>query len=422
MADNGVVSAGGRLTDWVSLGVLAAFVPRDAVDDAVAVAGKQAKRSDGKLPPHVMVYFVMALALFADDDYEEVAARLTETLTAWGCWDDSWSVPGSGGITQARQRLGYEPVKELFAEVAVPVAEEETAGAFLGPWRLMAIDGFEWDAPDTPENAAAFGFAGAGADDAERPAYPKVRVVTVSECASHAVADAAMGAVAGKGAGEQSLARRLYPRLEEDWLLIADRNFFNWADWCTAADSGAQLLWRVKADLTLPVLGLLPDGSYSSVLVNPKIRGRARQALIEAARAGQRLRQDQVRRVRVAEYEVPDRDGDGKGEVIALVTTITEMTSAPAPLLAEAYHQRWEHETGNDQLKTHLRGPGRVLRSKSPDMVRQEIYGYLLTHYAISSLICRAATEAAIDPDRVKFKRTVRIVRRRAADPAAFPP
>jgi len=282
------------------------------------------------------------------------------------------------------------------------------------------MDGFEWDAPDTKENAAAFGFAGAGA--AERPAFPKVRVVTVSECASHVVADAAMGAVAGKGAGEQSLARTLYRRLEEDWLLIADRNFFNWADWCTAADSGAALLWRVKADLTLPVLDLLPDGSYSSVLVSPKIRGKARQALMEAARAGEDLDQDRARYVRVIEYQVPDRDGDGKGEVIALVTTITEMTAAPAPLLAEACHQRWEHETGNAQLKTSLRGPGRVLRSKSPDMVRQEIYGYLLTHYAISALICRAATEAAIDPDRVKFKRTVRIVRRRAADPAAFPP
>ena len=140
----------------------------DAVDDAVAAAGKQTRRSDGKLPPHVMVYLVMALALFADDDYEEVAARLTETLTAWGCWDDSWSVPGSGGITQARQRLGYEPMKELFTEVAAPVAEELTAGAFLGPWRLMAIDGFEWDAPDTKENAAAFGFSGTGADDAGR--------------------------------------------------------------------------------------------------------------------------------------------------------------------------------------------------------------------------------------------------------------
>src|ERR1700692_2484327 len=182
MADNGVVTAGGRLTDWVSLGVLAAFVPRDAVDDAVAAAGKQARRSDGKLPPHVMAYFVMALALFAADDYEEVATRLTETLISWGCWDDSWSVPGSGGITQARQRLGYEPMKELFAEVAAPVADELTAGAFLGPWRLMAIDGFEWDAPDTPENAAAFGFSGAGTGGQDRTGYAQARGVAGSEC------------------------------------------------------------------------------------------------------------------------------------------------------------------------------------------------------------------------------------------------
>jgi hypothetical protein len=359
MTQNNGVVAGGRLTDWVSLGVLAAFVPRDAVDEAIAAAGKQARRSDGKLPPHVMVYLVMALALFADDDYEEVAARLTETLTAWGCWDDSWNMPTSGGITQARQRLGHEPLADLFGEVAVPVAEELTAGAFLGAWRLMTIDGFEWDAPDTPENAAAFGFCGAGAEDAERPAFPKVRVVTVGECASHAMVDAEIGGVAGKGAGEQSLARKLYRRLEADWLLIADRNFFSWADWCAAADSGAALLWRVKADLTLPVLELLPDGSYRSVLVNPKTGGKARQALTGAARAGEDLDEDQARHVRVIEYEVPDRDGDGKGELIALVTTITEMTAAPAPVLAETYHQRWEHETGNAQLKTCLRGPGR---------------------------------------------------------------
>jgi Insertion element 4 transposase N-terminal len=116
--------------------------------------GRQAKRSDGRLPPHVMVYFAMALALFAEEDYEEIAARLTETLSSWGCWDDRWAVPTSGGITQARQRLGYEPVKELFAQVAAPVAEELTHGGWLGPWRLMAIDGFEWDAPDTKDNAA----------------------------------------------------------------------------------------------------------------------------------------------------------------------------------------------------------------------------------------------------------------------------
>jgi hypothetical protein len=169
------------------------------------------------------------------------------------------------------------------------------------------------------------------------------------------------------------------------------------------------------------VLQILPDGSCLSVLISPAIKGKARQALIEAARAGQDLDEDKASLVRVIEYEVPDREGDGKDELIALITTITEFTVAPAGLLAQAYHERWEHETGNDQLKTHLRGPGRVLRSRSPDMIRQEIYGYLLAHHAISALICQAATEADIDPDRVKFTRTVRIIRR-AIGPAAFPP
>jgi len=125
--------------------------------------------------------------------------------------------------------------------------------------------------------------------------------------------------------------------------------------------------------------------------------------------------------VRVIEYDIPDRDGAGNGELICLITTITGWGQAPAAILAQGYHQRWEHETGNDQLKIHLRGPGRVLRSKSPDMVRQEIYGYLLAHHAVSALICQAATEADIDPDRVKFTRTVRVIRRAIA-PAAFPP
>ena len=247
--------------------------------------------------------------------------------------------------------------------------------------------------------------------------------MTVSECASHAVVDAEMGGVAGKGAGEQALARQLYRRLEEDWLLIADRNFYNWDDWAAAAGTGAALLWRVKSHLRLPVLELLPDGSYRSVLITPELKARpaARQQQIEAARRGEELDPGRARYVRVIEYEVPGRGGSGKGELIALITTITDPRQAPAAVLAQAYHQRWEHEGGNRQLKTYLRGPGRVLRSQSPDMVRQEIYGYLLTHFAISALICQAATEADVDPDRVKFKRTVRIIRRRAAGPA-FPP
>jgi hypothetical protein len=177
----------------------------------------------------------------------------------------------------------------------------------------------------------------------------------------------------------------------------------------------------VKADLRLPVLELLPGGSYLSVVARPALHDNARAKLIAAARAGEYLDPARAMRVRVIEYEIPDRDGDGSGELIALITTITDPAAASAQELAEAYCQRWEEETGNDQLKTHLRGPGAILRSKSPDMVRQEIYGYLLTHYAISALICQAATEADIDPGRVKFLRTARIIRRRAADPA-FPP
>jgi hypothetical protein len=417
-SDHGVVAgqAGASFTDLISLGVLAASVPRDVIDTAVAVRGRGAKRAGGKLPPHVMVYFAMALALFAEDDYEEVMTRLSETLEGWGSWDDSWTVPTSGGITQARARLGSEPMAEVFDTVAVPVAEELTRGAWLGSWRLMAIDGFDWDTPDTKENAAEFGYTGSGAN---RSPFPKARVVTISECASHAVVAAAIGPMSS---GEQTLARNLYPDLEPDWLLISDRNFYGYHDWNTARAGGAQLLWRVSASVTLPVLVAHPDGSYASVLINPKIRGAARARLVEAARRGDQLDTERAVAVRVVEYTVPDRDGNGTGELIALITTITDPRDATAEALAQAYHQRWEHETGNKQLKTHLRGPGKILRSKKPDTVRQEIYGYLLTHYAISALICRAATEADIDPDRVKFLRTVRIIRRQVTDPAAFSP
>jgi hypothetical protein len=410
--------AEGRLSDWISLGVLASWVPRDEVEDAVEAAGKTAKRKGGKLPPQVMVYFVMALALFADEDYEEVWARLTETLAGWGGFGGDQALVTTGGITQARQRLGHEPVRGTFAQVAAPVATLDTAGAFLGNWRKMSIDGLEWDVPDTAANAAGFGYPGTG--DGGRAAFPKARAVTIGECASHAPVLAAIGPCTSKGSGEQSLARELYPRLEDDWLLIADRNFYNWQDWCTAADTGAALLWRVKADLILEPLEFLTDGSYLSVLVNPRIRGAARQKVTDAARAGEDLDPRKARYVRVVEYEVADRAGGGKDELIALVTTITDLRQASAPALAAAYHERWEHETGNAQLKTYLRGPGKILRSQSPDMVKQEIWGYFLTHYAVTALICTAATNAGIDPDRVKFKRAIRIIRR--ADDPAFPP
>ena len=367
-----------------------------------------------------MVYFVMSLALFADEDYEEVWARLTETLADWGGFDGDQALVTTGGIAQARQRLGEEPVRETFAQVAAPVATLDTAGAFLGNWRKMSIDGLEWDVPDTRANADEFGYPGAG--DGGRAAFPKARVVTVSECASHAPVLAAIGPCVSKGSGEQSLARELYPQLEEDWLLIADRNFYNWARLVHGRGhrGGAAVAGQVGPD---PGAAGVPHGRLLPVRAGEP-QGQGRGPAEDRGRGPGRggPRPARARYVRVVEYEVPDRAGDGKDELIALVTTITDLREAPPPRSRPAYHERWEHETGNAQLKTYLRGPGKVLRSKSPDMVRQEIWGYLLTHYAISALICTAATAAGIDPDRVKFKRAVRIIRRRVDDPAAFSP
>ncbi|ABD12437.1 IS4 family transposase [Frankia sp. B2] len=348
MADSEAV-AGSQLTDWISLGVLTSFVPRDAVDEAIEATGAGARRSDTTIPPQVVAYFVMALALFADDDYETVARRLAATLTDLDVVGPRWE-PTSSGLTKARQRLGAAPLAELFGQVAGPVADLDTVGAFLSRWRLMSIDGLEWDAPASKENIAAFGLP-AGRVDAPG-VLPKVRAVTVSECASHAPVLAAFGPAGGaKPASEQALARTVYPRLASDWLLLADRNFYSWADWCTAADTGAALLWRVKATLRLPPLRALSDGSYLTVLVNPKVTGKARETLVTAARAGAPLDPTKARYTRLVEYDVPDREGDGKHEITGLLTTICDPREATATALAGAYRQRWEHEVAIEDAK-----------------------------------------------------------------------
>ena len=396
--------------------MLVSTVSRDAVDAAVATCGVGERRSGGKLPAHVTAYLTMGLCLFADDDYEEVATKVTGSLDRWGCWDASWSVPTSSAVTQARKRLGRRVFAEVFEAVAEPVGGMFTRGAMLRRWRVLAIDGFDVDLPDTPPNAAEFGYAGSGDN---RSAYPKARVVALSECGTHAFLAAQLGAYR---VGEKTLATPLYGRLHPDELLTADRNFYSYQAWGDAAATGAALLWRAPAQLELPLTAVLTDGTYLSVLVNPKLRGARRERVIAAAEAGDDLDPADGYVVRVVEYNVPDRHGNGKGELIVLITTITDPHDATADELADTYHQRWEHETGNDQLKTHLRGPGQVLRSRLPDLVHQEIWAWLTVHYAIAVLIARAAEAADIDPDRISFTRTLRIIRRTATATADIPP
>ena len=414
--------------DEVSLGVLVSAVSRDAVDAAVATCGVGEKRSGGKLPAHVMAYLTMALCLFAEDDYEEVATRVTGSLSRWGCWDAGWSVPTASGITQARKRLGPEVLAEVFEQVAGPVADTLTRGAWLRRWRLLAIDGFEVDVPDTKGNAAEFGYAGSGES---RSAFPKARVVALAECGTHAFVAAEVGAYS---VGEKTLANRLYPRLHPDELLTADRNFYSFTAWDVATRSGAALLWRAPTGLALPIVKILPDGTYLAVLINPAIRGARRRAAItqtarqiaegdaEGGGEGAELDPTEAHLVRVVEYDVPDRAGNGTGELIVLLSTITDPAAARADELAGAYHERWEEETGNDQLKTHLRGPGKVLRSRLPELVYQEIWAWLLVHHALSALISRAADAADLDPDRISFIRVLRIARRTATGTAGFSP
>jgi hypothetical protein len=302
-------------------------------------------------------------------------------------------------------------------------------GSFLRRWRLLAIDGFDIDLPDSKANAAEFGYAGSGDN---RSAFPKARVVALAECGTHAFVAAEVDAYR---VGEKTLAARLLPRLRPDELLTADRGFYSWQAWDTATATGAALLWRAPTQLELPVVAVLSDGTYLTALIKPTIRGRRRERLLAAARAGEDLSDinavpdafDErglpvIHLARVIEYDIGDRVGNGTEELIVLLSTITNPADARADELAAAYHERWEQETANDQLKTHLRGPGRVLRSRLPDLVVQEIWAYLIVHHAISALTAKASAAADLDPDRVSFAKALRLIRRTATGTADIPP
>jgi hypothetical protein len=396
--------------------------------------GVGAKRSDGKLPAHVITYLTLALSLFPDDDYTEVATKVTGSLDRWSCWNAAWSVPTASAITQARKRLGRTMFRELFERTCGPVACK--AGPTAPAAALGTARGFEVDVPDTKANAAEFGYAGSGDN---RSAFPKARVVALAECGTHAFVAAE---VEGYRVGEKTLAARLYPRLRADELLTADRGFYSWPAWDSAAATGAALLWRAPTQLelpvikVLPVIEVLPDGTYLTALITPTIRGGRRERLLAAARAGTDLSDintvgdafDQrglpvIHLARVVEYDVPDRAGNGTGELIVPLSTILDLggdNGARADELATAYNERWDEETANDQLKTHLRraGEGTALEAARPG-----VPGDL-------GLPDRASRDQRADrpslrrrhPDSISFAKALRMIRRTATGTADIPP
>jgi hypothetical protein len=397
------------LTDRIGLGVLTRLVHRDLVDEVLADTGRTERRRR-LLPARVVVYFVLALTLFFDDAYEEVMRKLVQGLQFLRSWDEHWQVPSSSALCQARARLGAEPIHELYTRVARPLAGAGSPGAWLAGLRVMAIDGVQLDVPDTPENDTEFGRGKSLGLDAP---YPKVKVLGLGECGTHAVIDANLGGVL---VDERELARPLLANLTPEMLLLADRGFYSRQFWNEATDTGAQLLWRVQSSLKLHVVTELADGSYLSVLLTDIERQRIRR---HRARGLNTLPQGPT--VRVIEYNITNRDNHD-GSPIRLITTILDPELATAAELAAVYHQRWEFESSLAEIETHQRGSYRVLRSHSPEMVRQEIWALLLTHYAIRTLMYEAADPEQLDPLRMSFIRTLRIIRRHITGQAGFSP
>jgi hypothetical protein len=410
-AQGGRVSVSGeRLTDRIGVGVLTRVIDRDLVDDVLAETGRVEQRSR-LLPARVVVYYVLGLCLFFGEAYEEVMRLLVDGLRFLGAWRKEWKVPTTGAITQARQRLGAEPLRVLFERVAVPCARQGTQGAWLGSRRLMAIDGFVLDVPDTSDNDIAFGRSGG----AKNPApFPQVRLVGLGECGTHAIVAARLGPWR---VNERIFGEELVADFEPGMLVIADRGFYGYRLWQKAAESGADLLWRMPAGPHLPVVKAFTDGSYESFLLDPRVR---RRRAVQRHRGSAKIEEPSGIPVRVIEYEVTNREG--KGEIFCLITTIMDPEEASGAELAAAYEQRWEFESSLDEIKTHQRGRGGVLRSKSPELIEQEIWALLLTHYAIRHLMWEAADHAGIDPDRLSFMRSLRVIRRQVTDQAGFSP
>ena len=390
--------SGSRITDYVSLGVIAKTFPLAKIL-AILKATQKSSVRQRDLPAHVVVYYVIALALYMQSSYREVLRCLLEGIQWLRDPSATIRVAGKSGISQARTRVGWEPFRQLHDEVVKPIAVSATKGAWYGAWRLVSLDGSTLDVADEKVNEDAFGRPGASRGSS---AYPQIRFVSLVENGTHVLFGSQMDAYA---TGEITLSKTVLPCLRKGMLCLADRQFFGYELWKQARATGADLLWRVKKNMRLACEERLPDGSYLSRIYPSERDWRHKTNGIV---------------VRVIDYQL--EGVEGAEPIYRLVTSILDHEKAPAQELAALYHDRWEIETALDELKTHLRGAKIVLRSKTPDLVRQEFYGLLMAHFAIRGLMHEAALKAKEDPDRLSFLHAVRVVRRKLPVFSAIPP
>jgi len=389
---------GTRLTDYISLGVIAEKIPRAKVTQVLEETGRASVRQR-ELPAQVMVYYQIALALYMQSSYREVLRCLREGLVWLFGPEGAGKTAVKSAISQARRRLGVEPMRRLYEEVVKPIATKQTRGAHYREWHLVSLDGSTLDAADTEANRRAFGKP---SNHQRWGSYPQVRLAGLVENGTHVLLGVQFG---GFRTGETVLARGAFKALKRGMLCLADRNFFGYKLWQEAAATGADLLWRGKKNLVLPCRKRLADGSYlSRIYASTKDRRHDRNGIP----------------VRVIEYRL--EGVEGAEPFYRLLTTILDLERAPAAELAALYQERWEIETALDELKSHLRGARIVLRSKTPEGVAQELYGLLLAHFAIRGLMHEAALQAGVDPDRLSFVHTVQVVRRKLPLFVAFSP
>jgi hypothetical protein len=433
----------GRVLARAGIGILSWVVPPGLVDDAVGdgLAWEMRLRS---LPARLGVYFVLGCALLSGEPYPEVIRRVTggleRALAAAG-----WRAPATTALTGVRRRVGEKPLESVFRRLCSALSPGRSPWSHLGGLLVVAVDGTTVSTCDSPANAAAFGRPGAcrtrrrPARDGTAPdtggngagpgeaANPALRLVTLAACGTRGLLDAVMGPVRGTGTGERALAGRLLGSLHAGMLLLADRNFYSYALWNAAATTGADLLWRVKASMHLPVLRELPDGSFLARVSDPRAVQNRLHKNGKRRRRGSALPPETGPlpgiTVRVIEYilTVTTADGATRTGRYRLITTVTDWRACPAAALAACYARRWAIETGYAEIKTCLRGPGRLLRGRTPDLARQELWAYLAIYQALRVLIARAAAGAGLDPGRISFTAALHAAQRTlGTDPGAL--
>ncbi|SDT80581.1 transposase, IS4 family [Streptomyces sp. TLI_053] len=350
----------------VSVGDLPAAVPRSLIEEAADALGLGGPAPDGDLPPHLTAYLTMALCLFPDEPAEDVGRRVVAELFRLDGGHGPLRGPlTEAGIDRARRRLGRDVLRATFYRVAQPVA---FPGTWLGGRRLMAFEGFGLEVPDSAENAAEFGTDGAGQALATAPG---ARVVAVVDCGSGTVVDAEVGP---RGRDEGAMAASLLATACSEWALLGDPSRYSFAAFGAAALTGAAVCWRVPPRIPLPVLEVLPEGSYLSLLVRPGLPAHERAEVLLEARSGAKPDPYVAHPVRVVE------DGDAG----RLVTTFRDPEELTAAEVADAHRRWWGRSAGAGRTGAALRGPGGV-RATDPDLVHQEIWAHLLVEYAAGS-------------------------------------